>query len=345
MAHIFLFTLNCAKTSQLRSIAEAVGRSLPEESPDLFVFGFQELVELLPSLTPGVVDEELSQLKALIATTVEEKYGIEVFKSVNSSVGAIGSFVLSVGPIESVLEASTTCGLMYSSLKGGCGLRIKYNHQYYTFVTAHLSANEGQLARRIQDSTKVLRGLQFGDGWSVLRPQSHVFFMGDLNFRSRSGDALLSNDELIPSMSRGECFPGFDECAIAFKPTYKFNIGTDTYNKKRIPSWCDRILFLKYPRIVKSEYQSAPVLTSDHHAVYLDLTVDQLPAEAVSTRGQITSQAGEVIDMSLSTTVQLDAILRLIGDFVVWISLWLTRTTLGRVLLCTLVLGLCYMVL
>jgi phosphatidylinositol-bisphosphatase len=47
-------------------------------------------------------------------------------------------------------------------------------------------------------------------------------------------------------MNREDCFSLLSEQHITFPPTYKFKIGTDSYEllkENRKPSWCDRILF------------------------------------------------------------------------------------------------------
>ena len=58
-------------------------------------------------------------------------------------------------------------------------------------------------------------------------------------------DDLLSFDQLSCEKSKGRIFKGYREAPITFKPTYKFNPGTeqwDTGKKDRAPAWCDRIL-------------------------------------------------------------------------------------------------------
>lgn len=85
---------------------------------------------------------------------------------------------------------------------------------------------------------------------------------------------LIEFDQLNAQMNSGKTFPFFDEMEIKFKPTYKFDKGTDTYDtseKQRIPSWTDRILMHnKNKEIVQQlKYDSIPSYKfSDHKPVY-----------------------------------------------------------------------------
>ncbi|KAJ4389509.1 hypothetical protein N0V93_006979 [Gnomoniopsis smithogilvyi] len=61
-------------------------------------------------------------------------------------------------------------------------------------------------------------------------------------------DSLLPHDQLRRMMKQGKVFhAGWQEGAITFLPSYKYDVGTiglfDSSEKKRAPSWCDRILF------------------------------------------------------------------------------------------------------
>ena len=90
---------------------------------------------------------------------------------------------------------------------------------------------------------------------------------------------LMQYDQLRKSIEAGECFENFKEKNIEFPPTYKFDVNTHTYDsskKKRIPSYCDRILY-KLENSFKSpiieckplEYNSLRNLDqSDHKPVY-----------------------------------------------------------------------------
>ena len=83
------------------------------------------------------------------------------------------------------------------------------------------------------------------------------FWCGDLNFRleqSRAeiirdiedGISVLETDQLNWLMSKGTIFRGFKEHSINFRPTYKYDPGTDNFDtssKQRIPSYTDRIVF------------------------------------------------------------------------------------------------------
>lgn len=61
-------------------------------------------------------------------------------------------------------------------------------------------------------------------------------------------DSLLPHDQLRRVMKDGKIFhTGWHEGSITFLPSYKYDVGTvglfDSSEKKRAPSWCDRILF------------------------------------------------------------------------------------------------------
>ncbi|CAM6081680.1 unnamed protein product [Calypogeia fissa] len=86
-----------------------------------------------------------------------------------------------------------------------------------------------------------------------------LIWTGDLNYRidlsyeevislikKEQLDTLLLKDQLRYEMANGRTFQGLREGAIRFSPTYKFDKWTsfyDTSEKKRIPAWCDRVLF------------------------------------------------------------------------------------------------------
>ncbi|KAJ6734033.1 INOSITOL 5-PHOSPHATASE [Salix koriyanagi] len=90
-----------------------------------------------------------------------------------------------------------------------------------------------------------------------------VVFLGDFNYRlfdisydeardfvsQRSFDWLREKDQLRAEMQAGKVFQGMREAVVAFPPTYKFArhqpglAGYDSGEKKRIPAWCDRIIY------------------------------------------------------------------------------------------------------
>lgn len=71
-------------------------------------------------------------------------------------------------------------------------------------------------------------------------------------------DSLLPHDQLKRMMKEKKIFhDGWREGPITFLPTYKYDVGTigqfDSSEKRRAPSWCDRILFRT--RKEKEEYE------------------------------------------------------------------------------------------
>ncbi|KAL4561252.1 hypothetical protein LXL04_033415 [Taraxacum kok-saghyz] len=101
------------------------------------------------------------------------------------------------------------------------------------------------------------------EGKPDLAEADMVVFCGDFNYRlfgitydeardfvsQRSFDWLREKDQLRAEMKAGKVFHGMREGLIRFPPTYKFERGKpglggyDSGEKKRIPAWCDRILY------------------------------------------------------------------------------------------------------
>lgn len=117
-----------------------------------------------------------------------------------------------------------------------------------------------------------------------------LMFFGDTNYRldvtyddaiaaAARGDTawLARHDQCSKERSVGRVFqePRLQEGPLGFLPTYKFDKGTsvyDTSEKKRIPAWCDRVLWADNPgKGVQSEllaYESVmDVCESDHKPV------------------------------------------------------------------------------
>ncbi|KAH8496762.1 hypothetical protein H0E87_019492 [Populus deltoides] len=101
------------------------------------------------------------------------------------------------------------------------------------------------------------------EGIPELSEADMVIFLGDFNYRldgisydeardfvsQRCFDWLKEKDQLRTEMGAGNVFQGMREAVIRFPPTYKFEkhqpglAGYDSGEKKRIPAWCDRVLY------------------------------------------------------------------------------------------------------
>ncbi|KAL3838499.1 hypothetical protein ACJIZ3_023090 [Penstemon smallii] len=106
-------------------------------------------------------------------------------------------------------------------------------------------------------------GINPVEGMPELSEADMVIFLGDFNYRldgisydeardfvsQRCFDWLRERDQLRAEMVAGNVFQGMREAVIKFPPTYKFEkhqpglAGYDSGEKKRIPAWCDRILY------------------------------------------------------------------------------------------------------
>jgi hypothetical protein len=166
--------------------------------------------------------------------------------------------------------------------KGGVGISIIIGSSSILFVGAHLAAHKKKCDRRNQDFYDIDHGLLKklielpkyaaqenknsnnlpnveGKKLGISAIYDYVFWGGDFNYRINGTreaidsllehslhSVLIENDQLKIEMKRNAVFSNFNEGPLHFKPTYKYDPGTDIYDtskKKRCPSWTDRILW------------------------------------------------------------------------------------------------------
>lgn len=205
-------------------------------------------------------------------------------QAARSQLGAIATIVYVLDsstipgaiPLETISSstAGTRRGYGYSSLKGAAGVRISLKPkgdssstpQEFTFVNAHLAANEGHLLTRNADFDGIVTSLGFSDGYGAYKPQSHLF-MGDLNYRAtraaepteralleasetaghdedgapldsdRYYDVLKRTDELFHVLQTHQSFYGFEEAPVNFPPTLSISralLGLSTKSALRL---------------------------------------------------------------------------------------------------------------
>lgn len=361
---LLLLTFNCAKRfhpgEEVASFLEDAGvfHSFGSESngPELIVIGLQEIAPIMDGCFKDV-DNYVSSIIEGIDTALERSFGSRnnytKLPPVISGAIALAVYVRNTETVTVTKSsaASIGCGYFRSTLKGGVGLRITLNDtREFTFVTAHLTANEGYATARNQDYINIATELDFGDGYGIYKPQSHLFFLGDLNYRSlkdpfardpnvnEASHELLSNyqsiDELTINKEKGFTLFGMDEARIDFKPTYKFRVRSlDTYNRERIASWCDRILYLHYPSSVKIHKYDAIFgsKNSDHKPVYLAVSVpNSAPPFPLDANGTFNSTDGPKVNLSLSSKQYYDVIEGRVADTAIGWSIYLSSTKTGR---------------
>ncbi|KAM9082183.1 phosphatidylinositol polyphosphate 5-phosphatase type IV isoform 1-T1 [Megaptera novaeangliae] len=203
----------------------------------------------------------------------------------------------------SEVESSTVTTRIVSQIKtkGALGVSFTFFGTSLLFITSHFTSGDGKVGERLVDYSKTVQGLALpknvpdtspyrSDAADVTTRFDGVFWFGDFNFRLSGGraaveailkqdpgasvQALLQHDQLTREMKRGSIFKGFQEPDIHFLPSYKFDIGKDSYDttsKQRTPSYTDRVMYRSRHRddICPVKYSSCPgIRTSDHRPVY-----------------------------------------------------------------------------
>lgn len=259
----------------------------PQIMPDIYVLGFQEMVELSPQQIMSTDPSKRVVWENEVSKVINRNSSCNyVMLRSGQLVGAcIIIFVRSehVGHIrnlECVIKKTGLRGM--SGNKGAISVRFLFHDTTLCFVTAHLAAGMVNYEERNNDYHTITQGLVFAKG-RTLSDHENVIWLGDLNYRidmpieevkayieKRRYDAITPYDQLnVQRLRAGAVFKDFTEAEIDFDPTYKYDNGTtlyDTSDKMRVPAWTDRILY-RGPAIRQKTYQRAELYLSDHRPV------------------------------------------------------------------------------
>lgn len=204
-----------------------------------------------------------------------------------------------LGDVRNVEGASKKTGLRgMSGNKGAVAIRIDVRDTSLALVGAHLTSGVAAVEERHAEAATIAAGLAFSRG-RTLAAHDHIVWAGDMNYRIDEPDSaevrrlavrtehgdmdalrrLHARDQLAAGMAAHRVFRGYTEPPLTFAPTYKYDIGTGTYDsseKQRAPAWTDRIVSrTRAPlQCTPESYARTEVQLSDHRPVAAVFALD-----------------------------------------------------------------------
>jgi len=178
----------------------------------------------------------------------------------------------------------------YVGNKGSCLIRFNINDTTIALSCNHLSYGEDKNEERKEEIKDILNSSFKKYPKLNFKNHDYFFLFGDLNIRlnlwlndqlmldlvknsSReiNGDfsQLYSHDQFLQYQKESTIISEMCEALIKFSPTYKYNIGSTSYDvTKRTPSWCDRIFYKKYSKTIPLAYNKCLLTISDHQPIF-----------------------------------------------------------------------------
>jgi hypothetical protein len=339
-------------------LATELFNNSPTLPPDLIVLCLQEIAPIGYAFLGGsFLAPYFSKLSEIVRHAVSKRFesNADYTPLLVRNAGMTGLMVFARSDVQDKIRwietAEVGVGMYEMGNKGAVGARLGFAGENdetvpVTFVSAHLAPMEDQCERRNADWQSICEGLVFTreeadttrtdeDSQPLLNtasagsrdktsehtlfsPLSHVFFAGDLNYRTAdtppsttdhqiwphptsdpnhpSYRDLWANDQLNRELRNKNTLHLLAEAPVTFPPTYKYSNaaksaakhgkplpsgGTNEqqswpWAKHRVPSWCDRILFLAGGKanVDVHSYDALSVQpTSDHRPVTMSVTI------------------------------------------------------------------------
>ncbi|KAF7432917.1 inositol polyphosphate 5-phosphatase [Pleurotus ostreatus] len=259
------------------------------DDPDIFVLGFQEIVPLTAQQIVQADPEKRRVWETKILETLDQYPNKTSNYVLLRSEQLVGTALLVLvkseltGVMRHVEAATRKTGLRgMSGNKGAVGVRLEYHDTSFCFLTAHLAAGHLNVEERNADYRTIANGLHFQKG-KTINSHDNVIWLADTNYRidldnevvrglaqAQEFDALVAADQLRQAIDSKAAFAGYEEGPLLFRPTYRYDLGTSTYDtseKARIPAWTDRVLY-RGKSLDLSVYSCSELKGSDHKPVY-----------------------------------------------------------------------------
>ena len=268
--------------------------------PDFYILGFQEIVDLTSrNILLSSNDDKKNKIKTRLSEILKGMKGtVNDSYQIVTELDLVGIYII-IFAKKSIIKYIKNFdyqiiknGFMGSiGNKGACLLRFNINDSKIAIACSHLSAGQELYEARRTEITDILN-TSFKKYPNInFKDYDYYFFFGDLNSRINLDysnaliDDILKNhsktlnwefnniliyDQIKQYQKESSLILQMDEAPIKFSPTYKYIIGSNDYdkNKKRIPSWTDRILFKKFSETSPLAYNKCILSLSDHQPIY-----------------------------------------------------------------------------
>ncbi|XP_059614755.1 inositol polyphosphate 5-phosphatase K isoform X1 [Phlebotomus argentipes] len=271
-----------------------------KDLPDFYVIGLQEVNAQVQNQVIGLFREdhwtlkfkEMLRERNFVVVKTEQMQGLLLMVFTRKK------HLLHLRDIEAEYTRTGLGGIWGN--KGAVSIRMNIYGCSTVFLNSHLAAHDHMLDERVEDYQKIVQEHKYHvKARESIFNHDYVFWFGDLNFRL-TGEAtttpedireevkkdnlgeLIQKDQLQLVMSQERAFNELTERLPAFPPTFKFEPGTQEYDMKRRPAWCDRILYRvsdrKYNNVKlfakQNSYKSHPAFSiSDHKPVSSEFNI------------------------------------------------------------------------
>ncbi|XP_029018101.1 phosphatidylinositol 4,5-bisphosphate 5-phosphatase A [Betta splendens] len=258
---LHIITWNVGSATPPDDITSLLGLNVGDGNTDMYIIGLQEVNSMINKRLKDVLFtdqwsevcmERLSPFGYVLVTS-QRMQGLLLL---------VFTKYFHLPFLRGIQTETTRTGLGgYWGNKGGVSARMSVFGHTICFLNCHLPAHMENSDQRMEDFESILQQQQFeGQAATGVLDHDVVFWFGDLNFRIDDLDmqvvksaidnnkfsVLWEKDQLNLAKNSETVLEGFQEGPLKFSPTYKFDIGTNTYDtsgKKRKPAWTDRILW------------------------------------------------------------------------------------------------------